>query len=268
MCSRPSRSLNNTVTALIRFSSVRYRIRSSRIRSGAMRFLRCSFASRFSSSNSSYDSARKFRSSLDMYLLEWIALHGGPELCEPIDYATHSPQRQSKVLMEEIKRSYGEGPKAWRGRPRPRRGYKCSQPHFESGFTEDVHSSQTGDSEASEYGISEGGRELPPFTTRECPPNHRRCQNTAIEDGLRTSRKRMWTSSSPSVPPHVGHCQKRLGLLCWDTVFGKVASCRTRARAPAPHLSSINFSASRHLGPGLGFGKRNRSITCWRAAVS
>src|SRR5450432_2724073 len=107
MCSRPSRSLNNTVTALIRFSSVRYRIRSSRIRSGAMRFLRCSFASKFSSSNSSYDSAKKFRSSLDMYLLGWIALHGGPDLSDRLDYATQSAQRQSKVLMGHIKHSYG-----------------------------------------------------------------------------------------------------------------------------------------------------------------
>src|SRR5579862_4122406 len=64
MCSRPSRSLKSTVTALIRFSSVRYLIRSSRILSLETRFLRCSFASRFRSSSSSYVSARKLRSSV------------------------------------------------------------------------------------------------------------------------------------------------------------------------------------------------------------
>src|SRR5450432_2579587 len=44
--------------------------------SAESRLLRCSFASRFSSSSSSYDSSRKFLSSLDMDLLDWIALHG------------------------------------------------------------------------------------------------------------------------------------------------------------------------------------------------
>src|SRR5712675_480007 len=70
MCSRPSRSLNNTVTALIRFSSVRYLSRSSWILWIATRFRRCSFACRFSSSSSSYESARKLRSSLDMDILQ------------------------------------------------------------------------------------------------------------------------------------------------------------------------------------------------------
>src|SRR5215468_3028072 len=66
MCSRPSRSLKRTVRALMRFSSVRYLIRSSRILSIETRFLRCSLALRLSSSSSSYERARKLRSSLDM----------------------------------------------------------------------------------------------------------------------------------------------------------------------------------------------------------
>src|SRR6266851_6780633 len=70
MCSRPSRSLKSTVTALMRFSSVRYLSRSSWILCTATRFLRCSFAFRFSCSNSSYERARKLRSSFDMNLLK------------------------------------------------------------------------------------------------------------------------------------------------------------------------------------------------------
>src|SRR6266576_3395700 len=70
MCSRPSRSLKSTVTALMRFSSVRYLSRSSWTLCRATRFLRCSFAFRFSCSNSSYERARKLRSSFDMNLLK------------------------------------------------------------------------------------------------------------------------------------------------------------------------------------------------------
>src|SRR5579864_5003176 len=66
MCNRPSRSVKRTVRALTRFSSVRYLRRSSRILSSETRFLRCSLALRLSSSSSSYDRARKLRSSLDM----------------------------------------------------------------------------------------------------------------------------------------------------------------------------------------------------------
>src|SRR5450631_2795401 len=80
MCKRPSRSLKSRVTALMPFSSERYLIRSSWILWAATRFLRCSFASRFNSSSSSYDSARKFRSSLDMKLLGEKPLLGGPIL--------------------------------------------------------------------------------------------------------------------------------------------------------------------------------------------
>src|SRR5215475_13367739 len=75
MCSRPSRSLNNTVTALMRFSSVRYLMRSSWILCGATRFLRCSLALRFSCSSSSYDRERKLRNSVDMNLLEKVWRH-------------------------------------------------------------------------------------------------------------------------------------------------------------------------------------------------
>src|SRR5580658_5003549 len=70
MCSRPSRSLNSTVTALMRFSSVRYFSRCSWILCGATRSLRCCFDCRFSSSSSSYGRERKLRSSVDMHLLE------------------------------------------------------------------------------------------------------------------------------------------------------------------------------------------------------
>src|SRR6266481_5763928 len=59
MCRRPSRSLNSTVTALIRFSSVRYLSRSSWIFPGATCLVRWSLALRFSSSNSAYDRLRK-----------------------------------------------------------------------------------------------------------------------------------------------------------------------------------------------------------------
>src|SRR5579872_222934 len=69
MCRRPSRSLNITVTALIRFSSVRYLMRSSRILSSGTRLSRCSLACRFSSSSSPYESRRKSCSSLVILLL-------------------------------------------------------------------------------------------------------------------------------------------------------------------------------------------------------
>src|SRR5579862_2886485 len=59
MCRRPSRSLNMTVTALMRFSSVRYFKRSSRTVSRGVRFSRAFFASRFNSSSSAYESVRK-----------------------------------------------------------------------------------------------------------------------------------------------------------------------------------------------------------------
>src|SRR5215475_2464605 len=72
MCKRPSRSLNSTVTALMRFSSVKYLMRSSWTLCGATRFLRCSFAFRLSCSSSSYDRERKFRNSVDMNLLEKV----------------------------------------------------------------------------------------------------------------------------------------------------------------------------------------------------
>src|ERR1700690_3178907 len=123
MCSRPSRSLNNTVTALMRFSSVKYLSRCSRIMSAESRLLRCSFASRFSSSSSSYDSSKKFLSSLDMDLLDWIALHGA-EFTRTNRVSAKPPPRQSKVVMGDIKSSYGEVAsverQVWRGRPRPR----------------------------------------------------------------------------------------------------------------------------------------------------
>src|SRR5947209_5203183 len=64
MCSRPSRSVNITVTALMRFSSVRYRNRSSWICAAGTRSLRCRLAVRFSSSSSPYESVRKSRSSV------------------------------------------------------------------------------------------------------------------------------------------------------------------------------------------------------------
>src|SRR5712691_1828125 len=70
MCRRPSRSLKRTVSALMRFSSVRYLSRSSWILCGATRSRRCFLAFRFISSNSSYEIERKFRSSLDMLLLD------------------------------------------------------------------------------------------------------------------------------------------------------------------------------------------------------
>src|SRR6185436_6077609 len=69
MWRRPSRSLKRTVTALIRFSSVRYLRRSSWILCAATRFFRCSLAFKFRDSNSSYESERKLRSSFDMVLL-------------------------------------------------------------------------------------------------------------------------------------------------------------------------------------------------------
>src|SRR6266849_8732023 len=70
MCKRPSRSLNNTVTALMRFSSVKYLRRSSCTFCGATRSRRCFLAFRFSSSSSSYGSAKKLRSSFDISLLK------------------------------------------------------------------------------------------------------------------------------------------------------------------------------------------------------
>src|SRR5580704_7533307 len=70
MCRRPSRSQNMTVTALMPFWSVRYFRRSSWILWGATRSLRCFFAFRLSSSNSSYDSSRKLRSSLMKLLID------------------------------------------------------------------------------------------------------------------------------------------------------------------------------------------------------
>src|SRR5580698_7077808 len=70
MCNRPSRSLKSTVSALMRFSSVRYLSRSSRMVSRETRFLRSSFALRLRSSSSSYDNARKLRSSLDMDVVQ------------------------------------------------------------------------------------------------------------------------------------------------------------------------------------------------------
>src|SRR5229473_1779556 len=109
MCNRPSRSLNSTVTALIRFSSVRYLSRCSLILSGATRFLRCSFASRFNSSSSSYDNARKFRSSLDNVSPFFVDSRcRRPDLRDQSDYPPRRAQRQSKVVMEKIKHSYGE----------------------------------------------------------------------------------------------------------------------------------------------------------------
>src|SRR6266852_5233776 len=70
MCKRPSRSLNNTVTALMRFSSVKYLMRSSCTSCAATRSRRCFLAFRFSSSSSSYGSAKKLRSSFDISLLK------------------------------------------------------------------------------------------------------------------------------------------------------------------------------------------------------
>src|SRR6202161_1310899 len=70
MCKRPSRSLKSTVTALMRFSSVRYLMRSSWMVSAATRSRRCFLALRFSSSNSSYERDRKLRSSVVMFLLK------------------------------------------------------------------------------------------------------------------------------------------------------------------------------------------------------
>src|ERR1700733_348836 len=64
MCSRPSRSENSTVTALIRLSSVRYLMRCSWILWAATRSVRCFLASRFSSSSSPYGSMRKSRRSV------------------------------------------------------------------------------------------------------------------------------------------------------------------------------------------------------------
>src|SRR6266404_1075879 len=69
MCKRPSRSLKSTVTALMRFSSVRYLMRSSCTLCGATRSCRCFLAFRLSSSSSSYGRARKLRNSVDMSLL-------------------------------------------------------------------------------------------------------------------------------------------------------------------------------------------------------
>src|SRR5579862_6280060 len=110
MCNRPSRSLNSTVTALIRFSSVKYLIRCSLMFSAGIRFLRCSFASRFNSSSSSYDNARKFLSSLDNVspFLRWIADAAG-RFARPNRLSASTQPRQSKVLMGEIKHSYGQG---------------------------------------------------------------------------------------------------------------------------------------------------------------
>src|ERR1700730_5927831 len=70
MCSRPSRSLNSTVTALMRFSSLKYLMRSSCTLCGATRSWRCFLAFKFNSSISSYGSAKKLRSSVDMSLLK------------------------------------------------------------------------------------------------------------------------------------------------------------------------------------------------------
>src|SRR6266404_1074668 len=69
MCSRPSRSLKSTVTALMRFSSVKYLMRSSCTLCAATRSRRCFLAFRLSSSSSSYGSAKKLRSSFNMTLL-------------------------------------------------------------------------------------------------------------------------------------------------------------------------------------------------------
>src|SRR6266849_1616442 len=70
MCSRPSRSLKSTVTALMRFSSIKYLMRSSCTLCAATRSRRCFLAFRFSSSSSSYGSAKKLRSSFDISLLK------------------------------------------------------------------------------------------------------------------------------------------------------------------------------------------------------
>src|SRR5712692_8918065 len=82
MCRRPSRSLNSTVTAFMRFSSVRYLSRCSWILWAATRCLRCSFASRFNSSSSPYESIKKSRNSVDMDLLEnlWGVHQPGADL--------------------------------------------------------------------------------------------------------------------------------------------------------------------------------------------
>src|ERR1700759_356835 len=69
MCSRPSRSLNSTVTALMCFSSVRYFSRSSRMVSAGTRRLRWSLAAKLRSSSSEYDISMKLRSASDMLLL-------------------------------------------------------------------------------------------------------------------------------------------------------------------------------------------------------
>src|SRR5665647_423341 len=62
MWKRPSRSVKQTVTALIRFSSCRYFSRSSRMRSAGTRSSRWRLASRFISSSLSYGISRKSRS--------------------------------------------------------------------------------------------------------------------------------------------------------------------------------------------------------------
>src|SRR6185437_10892174 len=112
MCRRPSRSLNMTVTALMRLSSVKYLSRSSWILWAGTRFLRCSFASRLSSSNSSYERVRKFLSSVDMELLgcEMKPAELFSRLAnDSLGYRAAFSSGQLKVLMGGIRCIYGVG---------------------------------------------------------------------------------------------------------------------------------------------------------------